>query len=128
MGAQLQNVFFVIFLVGVFWFVAIRPQQQRTKQMRAMIASLEPGAEIVTVGGIYGTVIEVGERIRIRVVDGSEFEVAKQAIGQVLPTPATEVAADAPDADEPAADEPATDEVPVQVPAGENDGETAPDA
>lgn len=113
MGAQLQNVFFVVFLVGVFWFVAIRPQQQRTKQMRAMIASLEPGAEIVTVGGIYGTVIDVGERIRIRVADGSEFEVAKQAIGQVLPASA-EVSA--------------TEDPAVEEPVEEDDGETAPNA
>jgi preprotein translocase subunit YajC len=39
---------------------------------------------IVTVGGIHGTIVEVDERIRIRVYDGSEIEIAKAAVGQML--------------------------------------------
>ena len=50
-----------------------------------MLALLEPGDEIVTAGGIYGTSSTVGERVRMRVADGSELEIAPAAIGQVLP-------------------------------------------
>ena len=46
-----------------------------------MIAKLEAGIEIVTIGGIYGTIVQVGEkRIRIRVADGSELEIAPRSI------------------------------------------------
>lgn len=85
MSGQLQSLLPIAVLVGVFWFLIIRPQQQRAKKQRAMIEELQPGSEIVTIGGIYATVVATGERIRVRVVDGSEFELATQAIGQVLP-------------------------------------------
>lgn len=85
MGAQFSNVVFIVLLVAVFWFVAIRPQQQRQKQQRAMLSALAPGDEIITAGGIYATVVAAGERVRIRVADGTEFEISPAAVGQVLP-------------------------------------------
>ena len=75
----------IIVLFGAFYFLAIRPQQQRQKQQQAMIAALVVGDEVVTVGGIYGTVVDLGERVTLRVLDGSRIEVAKQAIAQKLP-------------------------------------------
>ena len=85
MGAQFSNILFILLLVAVFWFVAIRPQQQRQKQQRAMLDALKPGDEIITAGGIFATVVAVGERLRIRVADGTELEISPAAVGQVLP-------------------------------------------
>lgn len=85
MTAQLSNLLFIGALVAVFWFLIVRPQQQRAKQQRAMLAALAPGDEIVTIGGIFGVVVDVDERVRIRVADGSELEVANQAIARIVP-------------------------------------------
>jgi len=70
----------------MFYVLIIRPQQKRAKQQASMLSALEPGVEIVTIGGIYGTIVEVGEeRLLIRVADGSEFEIARRAVGSVMP-------------------------------------------
>ena len=82
--AQLQQFLPILLIIGVFYFLIIRPQQKRANAQRAMLASIKPGDEIVTVGGVYAVIVEVGERIRVRVADGSELELAKQAIAQVV--------------------------------------------
>lgn len=83
-GGSSQLVFLVA-AVAMFWFLVIRPQQKRAKEQAEMLSALEPGVEIVTVGGIFGTLVEVGEeRMRIRVADGSELEIARRAVGSVV--------------------------------------------
>ena len=50
----------LVMIFAVFWFLLIRPQQQKQKQMRSMLASLKRGDKVVTGGGILGTVQKVG--------------------------------------------------------------------
>lgn len=86
MNDIMKNGIFIVVIVAVFYFLIIKPQQTRQKQQSDTMRTLAPGVEIVTIGGIYGTIISVGEdRVRLSVADGSELEVAKRAIGQVVP-------------------------------------------
>jgi len=83
-GGSSQLVFLVA-AAGIFYFLVIRPQQKRAKQQAAMLSAIEPGVEIVTIGGIFGTVVTVGdERLRIRVADGSELEIARRAVSSIV--------------------------------------------
>lgn len=102
---DLSNLLMIAVIFGAFWFLVVRPQQQRQRKHAEMVSSLGPGARIVTIGGIYATVVEVGERILVRVFDGTELEIAPQAVGKVLASEddAEEVEAPHPNAD--AADE-----------------------
>lgn len=62
----------------VFYFFMIRPQQQKTKQLKAMLEALRRGDRVVTAGGIIGTVakldgdqevvVEIAENVRVKVV------------------------------------------------------------
>jgi preprotein translocase subunit YajC len=81
------NQILILLVMGAaFYFLLIRPQQQQAKRQAETIASLTPGAHILTIGGIYATVVSVGEdRVRIAVADGSELEIIKRAVGSVLP-------------------------------------------
>jgi preprotein translocase subunit YajC len=81
---QNSNLIFIIAMVAIFYFMLIRPQQKKAKQQRDMLAALTPGMAIGPVGGSHGTIVEGDERIRIRVYDGSEIEIAKAAVGQML--------------------------------------------
>ncbi|MCL2503388.1 MAG: preprotein translocase subunit YajC [Coriobacteriia bacterium] len=72
-------------LLVAFWFLAIRPQQQRAKRQREMLDALAPGDRVVTIGGIYGEVVEAGERVLVRVSEGAEIEFRPSAIAEVLP-------------------------------------------
>ncbi len=86
----MENLLFPALLLGAFWLLMIRPQQQRAKKQREMIEALAPGDQIVTIGGIFGSIVEVGERVRVRVVDGSEIEFAKEAVARVIPADSAE--------------------------------------
>ncbi len=84
--AQYQNLIFIVAIIAAFWFLIFRPQQQRQKQHAELMGKLEPGMEIVTIGGIYATIVEVGEdRILVEVADGGQLEISKRAVGQVVP-------------------------------------------
>ena len=84
--AQYTSYLYLAVIVVAFYFLLIRPQQKRTKEHNAMISAIEPGTEIVTIGGIYGTIVSIGEgRIRIRVADGTELEISKRAVGSIVP-------------------------------------------
>ena len=60
----------LILIFVIFYFFLIRPQQKRVKDHKAMVASLKRGDEIITSGGIIGTIDRVMEDDRIEVVIG----------------------------------------------------------
>jgi len=81
-----SQLFFLVAAAAMFYVLIIRPQQKRAKQQAEMLTALAPGVEIVTIGGIFGTIVEVGdERLRLRVADGSELEISRRAVGSVVP-------------------------------------------
>lgn len=85
MPAGFSNIIFIVVVFAAMYFLLIRPQQQRAKAQAEMISKLQTGTEIVTIGGIYGTILNVGdERLRVRVADGSEIEIARRAVGSIV--------------------------------------------
>ena len=65
----------LILIFVIFYFILIRPQQKRVKEHKAMVASLKRGDEIITSGGIIGTIDRVMEDDRIEVVIGENVKV-----------------------------------------------------
>ena len=53
---------FILF-IGIMYFLMIRPNQKREKQRREMLASLSKGDQVVTNGGVCGTVVGLSEKI-----------------------------------------------------------------
>ena len=77
-------IFILILLVGM-WFLLIRPQRRRQMEAQRLLQSLEVGKEIVTAGGLYGTITALEEdEARVKIADGVEVRVAKRAIAGVL--------------------------------------------
>ncbi|MBA1339666.1 MAG: preprotein translocase subunit YajC [Pelagibacterales bacterium] len=65
----------LILIFVIFYFFLIRPQQKRAKDHLAMVAGLKRGDEVITSGGIIGTVDRVMEDDRIEVVLGGNVKV-----------------------------------------------------
>ncbi len=85
-GFGMMNIFFLVVLFGVFYFMLIRPQQKRMKEHKAMLGQLARGDEVVTNGGVAGRVDNIGEHfITVEVADKVKLKVQKQSITQVLP-------------------------------------------
>ena len=70
----------------VFYFFLIRPQQQKTKQQRAMLDAIRRGDRIVTGGGLIGTVAKVvnNEEVLVDLADNVRVRVVRATISQVL--------------------------------------------
>jgi preprotein translocase subunit YajC len=85
-GGGIMDFIPLIAMVGVFYFLVLRPQMKRSKEMKVMIAALQKGDEVVTTGGVIGTVSKVGESyVGVDVADGVNLTVQKGAIQTVLP-------------------------------------------
>lgn len=77
----MENILFIVVIGAALYFLMIRPQQKRTKEQKAKMAALEPGARIMTVSGIFGTIRHLGEKQAIiEVAPGVEFTIDKRAI------------------------------------------------
>lgn len=74
----------LIFLFVIFYFMLIRPQQQKQKSHANMIEKLDKNDEVITVGGVHATVISVGEKTAIlRIADNVKIEIEKASITSV---------------------------------------------
>jgi preprotein translocase subunit YajC len=76
---------FPLLLIGLMYFVLMRPQQKRQKQWQEMLGSIKAGDRITTAGGIRGIILSIKDDvIVIRVApDNIKLEVAKNAIASV---------------------------------------------
>ena len=82
----------LILIVVVMYFLMIRPQRKRQKQHQAMVDALKSGDEVVTSGGIYGTVSgidEKGQTLWLKVANDVKVRVDRGAIARVLNEPMT---------------------------------------
>ena len=79
--AQMLPIFLII---GVFYFLLIRPQQKRQRQLQETIATLKIGDRVVTTGGIIGVITTVRDTsFLIRSADKSILEIARSAIAGI---------------------------------------------
>jgi preprotein translocase subunit YajC len=76
---------FIIAILILMWFLLIRPQRRRQVESQRLLDSLSVGQEIVTAGGLYGTITELEEdEARVEIAEGIEVRVAKRAIAGVV--------------------------------------------
>lgn len=76
----------MVLLLVVFYVLAIRPQRQRQAQHQSMIDSLAVGEDVLTTGGIYGTVTQAeGDDLVVEIADGISVHMTRRGIAAVLP-------------------------------------------
>jgi preprotein translocase subunit YajC len=76
----IQLVIFVGVLV-IFWLLVIAPQRRRRQLQRILLAELKPGDEVMTVGGLFGTVREVGDHhVVLEIAPETRVRLAKSAV------------------------------------------------
>ena len=76
----------LVLMFVVLYFVMIRPQMKRQKELKAMIDALAKGDEIITAGGFLGKVSKLGDSfLSIEIANGVEVQMQRSAVVQVLP-------------------------------------------
>ncbi len=77
----------IVLVIGLalMWFFAIRPQRRRASLHQRMQSTLGVGDEIVTAGGLYGTVTRVGdEDVTVELAPGVEVRLARRAVAAIV--------------------------------------------
>jgi len=116
----------IVVLFAFMYLLLIRPQRQQQARQREMLNSLKPGDEVITVGGIYGDVVEVeDDRVALEIAEDVEVEVSKRAIASIVPPEEPEEPAEGDEVLEPeAAATPTEDETDLEAaPETQPDGD-----
>ncbi|HEU5477390.1 MAG TPA: preprotein translocase subunit YajC [Gaiellaceae bacterium] len=81
----------VIIAFLLLWLIVVRPQRKRQNQQQQMLSELRVGDEVLTAGGIYGTVSRIDEdQVTVEIARGTEVRVARRAIAAVTSEPEQE--------------------------------------
>lgn len=90
-GSALAALFPILLIMVVFYFLLILPAQRRQKRHQQMLASLKAGDQVITSGGLYGTIVGLDEQsVQLRIADQVRVRVARSAIAALQPPPSKE--------------------------------------
>jgi len=85
-GGEMFQIFFLVGLFVLFYFIAIRPQRKRQKEHSEMVAALNKGDEVVTTSGILGKITSLDDNyIVLNVSEKVEMKFQRVHIHAVLP-------------------------------------------
>jgi preprotein translocase subunit YajC len=100
-GNSFTTILFLLLLFGVVYFLMIRPQQKRRREAQNLQNQLGPGNQIVTIGGLHGTVVSIDDDVvTLEIAPGVQVKFARPAIARVLPRPEAEDVSPVEEADE----------------------------
>ena len=86
-GGLLMQLALPVGMIVIFYFLLIRPQNQRMKKHRAMLAAVKKGDKVVTQGGIIGRIFKIGdEEVTIDTGEGGKLRIARGMIIEVKNT------------------------------------------
>ena len=84
-GGGFSGLFMMLIIFGIFYFILIRPQQKKMKEHKKMVEDLKKGDEIITAGGIYGTVEGVTpDTLTVKIAEGTKVKVTRSSIAHVI--------------------------------------------
>ena len=80
----LQTSWPILLMVVIFYFLLWRPQKKQQKERASLLGSLKKGQKIVTIGGIYGEIVELDdEKVKVQVSEKVELTFARTAVANV---------------------------------------------
>jgi len=86
-GSMTTSLVTFALVIGIFYFLIIRPQNKKQKETKAMIEAVKKNDKVVTIGGIRGTVLSVkDDTVIVKVDDDCKLEFNKSAISTVVNT------------------------------------------
>jgi preprotein translocase subunit YajC len=84
-GSSLIGLALPVLLIVGFYFLLIRPQRNRQRAQQALVASLEVGDDVMTSGGIFGTIVDIDDdegTVTVEIAPGTRVRMLRQGISQ----------------------------------------------
>ena len=86
-GSDLNTFIFFGVMIAVMYFVMIRPQMKKQKELKAIIEAVAKGTEVITTGGLLGKVVKVkDDYLTVEIATGVEVVIQRNAVVNVLQT------------------------------------------
>ena len=93
MNNAASSIIFLALLIGIFYFMLIRPQKKRVERHQALMQSLQVGDDVITIGGIHGTIRALrDDELEVEVAPGTNLRFLKSAVARVITEEAEEPA------------------------------------
>jgi len=84
-GGGASGLIMMVVIFVIFYFILIRPQQKKMKDHKKMVEDLKKGDEIITSGGIYGTVEGVTpDTLTVKIAEGTKVKITRSSVAAVL--------------------------------------------
>ena len=81
----------MVLILGVFYFLLIRPQQKKARDHRELLQNLKRGDAVITQGGLYGKIANLSDQVvTLEVADKVRVRVSRGSIAGLAPTSATD--------------------------------------
>ncbi|GGK16154.1 hypothetical protein GCM10010965_06510 [Caldalkalibacillus thermarum] len=72
-------------MFAIFYFLLIRPQQKRQRERNQMLANLQRGDKVITIGGLHGTIVDLTEeKVILKVADNVRLTFERSAVNAVV--------------------------------------------
>ena len=80
-----STVLMLVLMGAAFYFLLIRPQQKRAKKQAELVRSIEPGDDVLTNGGLYGTIATIdGQIAEMEIADGVVVRIQRAAVAELI--------------------------------------------
>lgn len=84
-GSMVSSLVMLALMFGIFYFFLIRPQQVQQKKRKEMLDSLRKGNTVITIGGIYGQIVDVkDDNLVPQIADNVRIRTVRGAVSSVL--------------------------------------------
>jgi preprotein translocase subunit YajC len=98
--------FIIIIAFLLLYLIVVRPQRRRQNEQQQMVSDLHVGDEVLTAGGIYGTISQLeDDLVTVEIAPRTEVRVARRAIAGVTREPEEDETGESEEPEEPAEDE-----------------------
>lgn len=75
----------LVLMFAVFYFLLIRPNQKRQKERNNMLTALQKGDQVVTIGGLHGTIVEItDEKVTLKVAENVRLTFERSSVNTVV--------------------------------------------
>ncbi len=83
--AIINTIWPILLMIVIFYFLLYRPQKKQEQARKTMLDSLKRGSKIITIGGIYGTIVEVGnEHIQVEVAENMTLRMTRNSVASII--------------------------------------------
>ena len=84
-GGGISSLIMMAVIFAIFYFILIRPQQKKMKEHTKMVEELKKGDEVITGGGIYGTVESVStDTLTVKIAENTKVKITRGSVAHVI--------------------------------------------